>query len=211
MTGRSVGSVRDRKTPRRVRRCGVISYALSRQPYFPSLSLRRLPCQLDFRPRRCGGASPLLFSPVVAAGTSSASGHAPSCATPPSWRILPAAPQENAQTQLVCRIFGVVCLSRMSPRPRTVRSGLTTIFHLCFLTQLAGTRQHRGENAFTARGNIVIFLFVLLVCVFSDCTSSKSVLTIFPDFATFGYIFLWYAIALGLHVWVRAYCWLLVS
>ena len=29
-------------TPRRVRRCGVISYALSRQSYFTSLSLRRL-------------------------------------------------------------------------------------------------------------------------------------------------------------------------
>ena len=29
-------------TPRRVRRCGVISYALSRQPYFTSMSLRRL-------------------------------------------------------------------------------------------------------------------------------------------------------------------------
>ena len=43
-TGRSVDTVRDGRssTPRRVRRCGVISHALSRQPVLSSVSLRRL-------------------------------------------------------------------------------------------------------------------------------------------------------------------------
>ena len=44
VTGRAVDSVRDGRysIPRRVRRCGVISHALSRQPILSSVSLRRL-------------------------------------------------------------------------------------------------------------------------------------------------------------------------
>ena len=44
VTGRAVDSVRDGRSsiPRRVRRCGVISHALSRQPVLPSVTLRRL-------------------------------------------------------------------------------------------------------------------------------------------------------------------------
>ena len=61
VTGRSVDSVRDGRssTPRRVRRCGVISHALSRQPVLSSVSLRRL--RLGVAAQASGTSHPKCF------------------------------------------------------------------------------------------------------------------------------------------------------
>ena len=148
----------------------------------------------------------------------------------------PAVAEERAQTQLTCRVFGVVCLSQVCPRPHTVRSCLTTtelcvtklkpshtpwffIVHLCFLTSTGRDQATSSRVSPYRRGNYyspvrspgprIPRVHVVEVGRTVSLRDEVLPLTIFPDYPAFQYI-LRYAVVSGLHVRVRAYCWLLV-
>ena len=216
-----VSPTRWSKTPGRVRRCASPDVEASR-----ITSCRGSRVSLTFvhvvvvslLPTAASRVRTSLIFPCGCCRNTSASGHSPTGATPPSWRIFPAPPEEIAQTQLVCLIFGVVCLSRMSPRPRTVRSGMTTTVYPWSLTPTG------RDQATSSRGRLyrkrkycyfpvrspALCIFQLHVNEVGRTVSLRDEglpLTIFPDFPTFGYIFV-VRYCIGLHVWVRAYCWL---
>ena len=173
--------------------------------------LSRQPCQLDFRPRRCGDASPYscVTSPhfLLYFSLRLLQEHHP----PPGVRLRvphrqaggssPAALEESVQTQLVCRIFGVECAFLEFPHDHApVGLVLTTTVYLCFLTPtgrdqatLSRGRLYRKRKYcyFLVRspGLCIFRLHVIEVGRTVSLRDEGLPLTIFPDFPTFEYIF----------------------